>query len=66
MKNDKTIHKPTVVSLFSGCWGLDLWFINAGYKILWANDFFPEAVATYQKNIGNHIVLGDISKIKSS
>ena len=59
-------NKPTVVSLFSGCGGLDLGFINAGYEILWANDFFPEAVETYKKNIGDHITLKDISKIKSS
>ncbi len=58
--------KPTVVSLFSGCGGLDLGFENAGFETLWANDFFPEAVETYKKNIGGHIVLGDITKIKSS
>lgn len=58
--------KPTVVSLFAGCGGLDLGFINAGYKVIWANDFFPDAVKTYKKNIGNHIVLGDITKIPSS
>jgi DNA (cytosine-5)-methyltransferase 1 len=53
-----------VVSLFSGAGGLDLGFIKAGHKILWANDNFSDAVKTYQKNIGNHIVLEDISKIK--
>jgi len=58
--------KPTVVSLFSGCGGLDLGFINQGFKIIWANDFFPEAVETYKKNIGSHIILGDITKIPSS
>ena len=63
---NKRKRKPTVVSLFSGCGGLDLGFINAGYEILWANDFFPDAVKTYKKNIGDHIVLEDISKIKSS
>jgi hypothetical protein len=58
--------KYTVAGLFSGCGGLDLGFINAGFDVIWANDFFKEAVETYRKNIGNHIVLGDITKIPSS
>lgn len=54
-----------VVSLFSGAGGLDLGFINAGHEIVWANDNFPDAVKSYRKNIGNHIVCEDISKIPS-
>lgn len=65
MKETKKTYKPKVVSLFSGCGGLDLGFINAGYDVIWANDFFKDAVDTYRKNIGDHIVLGDISKIPS-
>ena len=48
------------VSLFSGCGGLDLGLKDAGFKIIAANDSNPLAVKTYQKNIGNEIVLGDI------
>ncbi|MGZ8212898.1 MAG: DNA cytosine methyltransferase [Methylosarcina sp.] len=55
-----------VVSLFSGAGGLDLGLIKAGHKIIWANDFDPDAVATYRKNIGNHITLGSIEDILSS
>jgi len=55
-----------VVSLFSGCGGLDLGFIQAGYEVIWANDFFKEAVETYKHNIGDHIIYGDITKIPSS
>ena len=55
-----------VASLFSGCGGLDLGFIQAGFDIIWANDFSKEAVETYKTNIGDHIVLGDITKIPSS
>lgn len=55
--------KPTVVGLFAGCGGLDLGFKKAGYDILWANDFDPDSVRTYRHNIGNHIHLGDISKV---
>ncbi|WP_271407360.1 DNA cytosine methyltransferase [Tenacibaculum soleae] len=58
--------KHTVAGLFSGCGGLDLGFINSGFDVVWANDFFKEAVETYKNNIGNHIVLGDITKIPSS
>ena len=57
--------KYKVASLFSGCGGLDLGFINAGFEVVWANDFFKEAVETYKRNIGNHIVYGDITKIPS-
>lgn len=55
-----------VVSLFSGAGGLDLGFIKAGHEIIWANDIFSDAVKTYQKNIGDHIVCEDVSKIPSS
>lgn len=55
-----------VVSLFSGAGGLDFGFIKAGHQILWANDLYRDAFETYQKNIGNHIVCEDISKISTS
>jgi len=52
-----------ILSLFSGCGGLDLGLCQAGNKIVWANDFDEYAVTTYKNNIGNHIVLGDIKNI---
>lgn len=57
--------KRKVISLFSGAGGMDLGIIKAGFEVVWANDFEKDAVETYKKNIGNHIVLGDITKIKS-
>jgi DNA (cytosine-5)-methyltransferase 1 len=54
-----------VVSLFSGVGGLDLGFIQAGHKIIWANDLYADAVKTYRENIGSHIVEGDIHEIQS-
>ncbi len=58
--------KYRVLSLFSGAGGMDLGFVNKGFQIVWANDFLKEAVETYEHNIGNHIVFGDITKIPSS
>lgn len=52
-----------ILSLFSGCGGLDKGFQNAGYNIVWANDFDKYAVQTYKENFGDHIVLGDINDI---
>ncbi len=53
----------TVVSLFSGAGGLDLGLIQAGNKVIWANDIDKDAVATYKKNIGLHIKCSDIKSI---
>ena len=63
MNNNK---KFRVISLFSGAGGMDLGFINAGFEIVWANDFFKEAVESYKKNVDDRIVFGDITKIDSS
>lgn len=55
-----------VVSLFSGCGGLDLGLIQAGHEIIWANDFDADSVATYSKNINSHAVLSPIQDVLSS
>ncbi|WP_418502373.1 DNA cytosine methyltransferase [Flagellimonas sp.] len=54
-----------VVSLFSGAGGLDLGFIKAGHKVIWANDNYGDAVETYKLNIGKHIIFKDIREIDS-
>jgi DNA (cytosine-5)-methyltransferase 1 len=59
-------HKYSVVSLFAGCGGKDLGFIRAGFDIVWANDVNQSACNTYSQNIGDHIVCGDITNIKST
>lgn len=67
---EKTI---SVVSLFSGCGGMDLGFKGGfeflgkdynemPFEIIWANDLNSAACRTYKKNIGEHIVEGDIWK----
>jgi DNA (cytosine-5)-methyltransferase 1 len=55
-----------IVSLFSGAGGLDLGLIQAGQKIIWANDIFADAVATYRLNIGDHVDSRDITTIPSN
>ncbi len=57
------IVKPKIVSLFSGCGGLDLGFHQQGYETVWANDFNEWAVETFKKYFGDIIVHGDIEEI---
>lgn len=53
-----------IVSLFSGIGGLDQGFIDAGYEVVWANDFDRYAAHTYNKNNPEGIMhLGDINEI---
>jgi len=49
---NKKINKPRMVSLFSGCGGLDLGFKKAGFNVVWANDFDSDAQAVYNLNYG--------------
>lgn len=60
------LKKIDVISLFSGCGGMDLGFHKAGFNIKWANDFDKKACETYAKNISDHIVHGDITQIDYS
>jgi DNA (cytosine-5)-methyltransferase 1 len=61
----------TVVSLFSGCGGMDLGFrggfdvFGKSYKknpfrVVWANDINEAACRTYRKNVDKQIICGDI------
>ncbi|MDY4184497.1 MAG: DNA cytosine methyltransferase [Sodaliphilus sp.] len=53
-----------VISLFSGCGGLDLGFEQVGdYKTVWANDFKHEACETFRKHFGDIILEGDIEQV---
>lgn len=55
-----------VVSLFSGCGGMDLGFFQEGFDIVWANDIDKKACETYSLNIGDHITCDDITEIDYS
>lgn len=66
--------KIRVVSLFSGCGGMDLGFLGGfeilgkkyqknPYEIIWANDFNEAACRSYARNIGKHVHHGDIWKL---
>ena len=61
--NAKSHTKPKIVSLFSGCGGMDLGFINAGFDVIYANEIDKNACRTYRNNIGSHIVEGDIRSV---
>lgn len=55
-----------VCSLFSGIGGIDLGFIQAGFDVVWANEFDKDAATTYRANFGNaYLVQKDIKTISA-
>ena len=53
-----------VISLFSGCGGLDLGFEKAGFEVTVANEFDPTIYETFKANHPRtHLIEGDIRKI---
>ncbi len=57
---------PTVLSLFSGAGGLDLGFLQAGFRVVQALDLMPDACATYRRNIGEHVRCGSVREANAS
>lgn len=55
-----------VISLFSGCGGLDLGFSQAGFEVVYANDIDRDVWETYEKNNGISIDRRSLFDIPSS
>jgi DNA (cytosine-5)-methyltransferase 1 len=51
--------KHSVVSVFSGCGGLDLGFLEAGFELTYACDIDPAAVACYRSNLDDRAMCLD-------
>lgn len=52
-----------IISLFCGAGGMDLGFERAGHRVVWAIDNDPDAVKTFQHNIRDCVVEGDIGRV---
>ena len=52
-----------IVSLYSGCGGMDLGFIQAGFEVIWAIDNDKSACDTYRFNLGEKIQNKNIHNI---
>ncbi|MBU2592589.1 DNA cytosine methyltransferase [Patescibacteria group bacterium] len=66
--------KYSVISLFTGCGGLDLGFVGGftflnkfypknNFEMVWANDIDKASCQTFRKNFGHEIVCGDITQL---
>lgn len=56
-----------LVSLFSGCGGMDLGFEKAGYDVIWANEFDASIHSTYTKNhVGVQLEKRDVTTLLDS
>ena len=63
VKSIKWTEQPRLISLFSGCGGMDLPFHRLGYKSVWAIDTNRHACDTYARNIAPVIVNDSIENI---
>lgn len=52
-----------IVSFFAGAGGLDLGFENAGFDVVWANEYDKEIWETFEKNHTNKEALSNIKQM---
>lgn len=52
-----------VASFFAGVGGIDIGFRNAGFEIIWANEFDKHAARTYKLNFDNKLMVKDIKEV---
>lgn len=52
-----------LLSLFSGCGGLDLGLRLSGMELVWAVDVDPHAVETYRRHVWDGIVQADVREL---
>lgn len=66
-KEESKKHKPTFVDFFAGAGGLSCGFTQAGFRVVFANDFEDVCIRTYRYNHpelpANKVLKGDIRKI---
>lgn len=55
-----------VASFFAGVGGIDLGFLQAGFDVIWANEFDERASQTYRSNFSSTLLTEDIRKVKAS
>ena len=60
----RALKRYAAVSLFAGCGGMDLGAEQTSRaQVVWAIDNEHWAVETYKRNLGHHIVEGDITQV---
>lgn len=61
-RDRKNIGKPKVASLFSGCGGFDLGFVQAGFECVGAFEIDPLIVGVHARNLSSPARICDLSK----